>query len=486
MYFIKKITVILFILFCIAYIFSSELDFCGKTILVVLEPRLSDYSKSLVSDDFFGTFEKESVENISIITNEEAIKVLETRLDESGQSTFKAIYKITLPQDDKAKVLEAIEELKQIEGIESAEPDYIIPLDNTPNDSNYRSLWGLHGTHGIKAPQAWAIFTGLSNVRVGVMDTGIFVHEDLSSNLVTGANFDLRIPSIGARNTTDTEGHGTHVSGTIGAVGNNRIGVVGVNWNTNVVPLRISTNSTGSTQSTISQKAIQYATNTWGTSEQISILNYSYSGYGADHVILTTVNSYPGLFIWSAGNSAIDVDEQAQIRNYNTSNLIAVGSITSSGNRSSFSNYSSSGRHVHIYAPGSDIMSTVPNNKYASYSGTSMAAPHVTGVATLLLSRKPNLTARELKNLIIANADNHTISIPSGRQTVKKLNVFKAIQALGETPEPPPYDPDPDPEPEPKPPFLVLGLIFNQRSAIIIGMAILLQILIYKFYLQRL
>jgi len=424
---------ILFIIFAILLFTVGELysssrvgyDFSDDVVIVVLKPNISRPDHS-VDVSFFGSSEIKSAEHISKITSQMALSALKAR-----GSQYRAIYKITLCTHDKSKVWEMIDHLKKIEGVESVEPNYAHPIALESNDPSYSSLWGLHGTHGIQAPEAWNYTTGSHTVRVGVIDTGVASHSDLDDNVTIGWDF-FNGEII---TTDDINSHGTHVSGTIGAVGNNDEGVVGVNWNVTIVPMQSSYRADNGndyfTTDTVVY-AITWATNLWGTAERISVINYSVSGYGSTTSVRAAVNNFPGLYVWAAGNSQEDVDIYLQdFGSFNLSNILAVGAMTEYGDRSSFSNYSSSNQYVPIFAPGSAIYSTDLYNEYSLKSGTSMAAPHVAGVAALILSYNPSLTAPEVKELITSTATPLTISTPSGTlQRVNRLNVYNAFTGV--------------------------------------------------------
>jgi len=423
----KLICICLLSCFIFALHAITDHDYSDNTVLVVLKPEISQPDKSQ-PPTFFGVIDKNvTIENISLINNQKAIDAIHKR-----GSQYKAIYKITLPTYDKALIHQTIDTLKQNPQIEYVTPDYYLTTDTVPNDPEYTTQWALNGTHGIQAEQAWDIATGSQNIRVGVIDSGIATHPDLDNNVTEGFDFYYWNPL-----TTDDEiGHGTHVAGIIGAVGNNEIGIAGVNWNVTIVPLQVAISGASTSMSAI-VSAISYAANTWGTDEQISVLNHSIGGYGdfKTDPRLIAIENYPGLFIWSAGNGmmggggTVDLPENAPFWvNYNLPNIIAVGATQSDGQRSWFSNYSHSGAFVHVYAPGTDIYSTMLDNGYALDSGTSMAAPHVTGLAALLLSVNPTLTTTQLKQLIVNGGDDITISLQSGQQVVKKLNATKAVQ----------------------------------------------------------
>lgn len=248
--------------------------------------------------------------------------------------------------------------------------------------------------------------------------------------------------------TDDTHSHGTHVAGTIGAVGNNNIGVAGVNWNVSLVPLQAA-NTVNRFYASDVVKAIQWAESKWGTSEQISVLNYSVGGFGSTTSVREAIKGYHGLFVWAAGNGDKDVDTEInQNGSFDLPNLISVGALKSNGQRPDVSdwgydsdgnpqgsNYSSSGANVNIYAPGNNIYSTVLNDGYGSKSGTSMAAPHVSGVAALLLSKNSNLTPSQLKSIILKSANDVYISVKSSSgntfsQKAKKLNAYEAVNSV--------------------------------------------------------
>ena len=202
---------------------------------------------------------------------------------------------IYLKNKSKENVVNAIKILKKMQSVISAEPNYLFKPALLANDTYFASneLWGLNGEYGINAPEAWNITTGSKNVRVGILDTGIANHTDLNANLTNGWDFfnDNSITS------DDTHSHGTLVAGIIGAVGNNNLGVVGVNWNVTLVPMQAS-NQVYELADDEVIKAIQWAKNKWGTSEQIDIINFSVAGFGQRTAVLEAIRGYKGLFVW--------------------------------------------------------------------------------------------------------------------------------------------------------------------------------------------
>lgn len=309
-----------------------------------------------------------------------------------------------------------------------ATPNYVGEFGSVPNDSLYSLQWGLNGSNGIDIEPVWSYEKGSSTICVGVIDTGISQHEDLVGNLVQGYSF------VGATNDTeDVHGHGTHVAGIIGAVGNNNIGISGVAPNIDIMPLKISNTSSWETSKVIA--AINYAQSLWGGAKQVDIINFSGWNFSNDSALYSAIDNYSGLFVTIAGNDHSNIDINPNYPgSFNIDNMITVGSIDSDGDRSSFSNY---GTTVDIYAPGGSIYSTLPNNRYGYMSGTSMAAPHVTGVAALMLSSCDYITPEQLKTQLLNNADNITINIPSssgGTTTMgaKALNALAAVSTVNE------------------------------------------------------
>ena len=338
-----------------------------------------------------------------------------------GHDNFRRYIILKLSQGGKEKILEAVRTVERYPQVYHAGVPCVEDIALEPNDNFYERdyLWGLNGSNGINMPSAWNITQGSRNVRVGIIDTGIANHVDLNANLTTGWD------SFNKNNITtdDTHSHGTHVAGTIGAVGNNDEGITGINWNVTLVPLQASNaNNRFDTGDVV--EAIKWATARWGTNDQIDVINYSVSGYGRTTDVLDAIKNFPGLFVWGAGNDNENIDDFLNSASFSLPNLISVGSLDINGTKRSTSNYGKN--TVDIFAPGGNIYSTVLNNSYGYKSGTSMAAPHVTGVAALLLARYPFMTAAELKDTILSNVDKvDTLSdlcITEGR-----LNAYKAL-----------------------------------------------------------
>jgi len=311
-----------------------------------------------------------------------------------GENTLREILLVELASDTADGVLEAIEILKDHPQVAYAEPNYTVSAaDLIPNDPEYSKLWGMPK---IQAPAAWAASTGSRSVFVGVFDTGVaYNHPDLKNNVSTSLAVDYTGSSIGYN---DIDGHGTHVAGTIGAEGNNSIGVAGVNWEVTIVPIKVLDDAGDGSWAAVIQ-GILYAKD-----KNIPIINMSLGSYGYIQSAKECIDAYPGLLVAGAGNDAKNNDtEKFYPASYECENIISVASTNSSDQLSGFSNYGAA--TVDIAAPGEYIYSTVPNDQYANYSGTSMATPHVTGAAALLKAINPGLTTAQLKSKILDNAE---------------------------------------------------------------------------------
>ena len=336
-----------------------------------------------------------------------------------------------------------------------AEPNYIVHVDTTtPNDPQFNSLYGLTK---IGAPQAWDTTQGSRSVVVGIIDEGIDInHLDLQANIwtnpspgsISGISGDIHgYDFINGSGTVPAEPHATHVAGTIGAVGNNSIGVAGVNWQVSLMSLRFINDQTGSGSDADALKAYNYAKqmrDLWVSSggtkgANIRALNASYGGGGYSQASADAINALGQsgiLFVAAAGNDGRNTDVQPNYpSDYALSNVVSVAATNSGDTLASFSNFGT--RTVLLGAPGVSILSTTPNNTYSFFSGTSMATPHVTGAAALLCAANPNLSVNQLRALLSFNGD--VVSALQGQSlSGRRLNVFKSLQAMNEGDTTPP------------------------------------------------
>ena len=358
------------------------------------------------------------------------------------------------PEDTMA----AIEALKKQPDVLYAEPNYLLHLDVTPNDPRFTS-GELFGLTKIGAPTVWnTTTTGSSSVVVGVIDEGIDkLHPDLAANIWTnpaevagnGVDDDGNgfVDDVNGYNFADNTGtipaenHASHVAGTIGAVGNNGTGVVGVNWQVSLMSLRFIGGSAGSTADAI--RACNYSRqmrDLWLSSNgakgaNVRVLNNSYGGGGFTQSFLDAINGLNQsgiLFVAAAGNAPDSPEANNDLvphypSSYDAPNVIAVAATDSNDALASFSHFGATS--VQLGAPGVGILSTTVNNTYSSFNGTSMATPHVAGAAALLLAQNPNLTVQQLKSLLIFNGDPFS-SLAGKTLTGRRLNVANSSVAL--------------------------------------------------------
>jgi subtilisin family serine protease len=337
---------------------------------------------------------------------------------------------------------------------EYIEPDHIVkagavtPNSTLPNDPSFSQLWGLNNTGqsggtpdaDIDAPEAWDIQKGNPNLVIGVIDTGVdYNHQDLVGNIWTNPNEiagdgidndsngyvdDIRgwDFAYGDNDPMDVDGHGTHVSGTIAGKGNNGIGVTGVAWNAKIMPLKFL-DDTGSGYISDAIFAIDYA-----TSKGVKLTNNSWGGGGYSQSLYDAINAagqQGGLFVAAAGNDGVNADVSPMYpAGYNLANIVSVASTTRTDSLSYFSNYGLTS--VDLGAPGSDIYSTTPGNTYSTYSGTSMATPHVTGAAALLWSQNPTWTVQQIKTTLMNTGDSLS-SLAGKTVSGKRLNIYNAL-----------------------------------------------------------
>jgi subtilisin family serine protease len=399
-----------------------------------------------------GTSEKGIANALAHIGGNVQEKILTKAMQHAGNEGF---YVVHTP----FAVLEAVGKMKGVEGVEFAEPNYFYTHDAVSNDAYYvnGSLWGMYGdasplktnAFGSQAAEAWnSGKTGSSTVYVGIIDEGAnYGHPDLDANFWTnpydaagdgidndgnGYKDDVRGWDFDGNNNTTYDGtgddHGTHVSGTIGAEGGNSIGVAGVNWNVTMISAKFLGSRGGTTANAI--KAVDYFTDL-KTRHNLNIVatNNSWGGGGFSQALQDAIeraNAVGILFIAAAGNGnqggkAINIDSKPSYpASYPNTNIISVAAISSSGAIASFSNYGA--KSVDLGAPGVGVYSTLPANTYGSYSGTSMATPHVTGAAALYASIHPGSTAAQIKAAILSSVVS-TASLSGKTVTGGRLNV---------------------------------------------------------------
>jgi len=342
----------------------------------------------------------------------------------------------------------ALKEFNQSEDILYAQPNYEVrALSTFPNDTRFNELWGMHNTgqsggtaHAdIDAPEAWDITTGSGEIIVAVIDTGVdYTHPDLAANMwvnqaeyygTSGVDDDGNgyIDDIYGYDFCNNDGnpmddhyHGTHCAGTIGAIGNNGQGVAGVCWHVKVMAIKFL-NSGGSGYTDDAIASVQYSilmgaklsSNSWGGGGYSQGLKDAIDAAGAAGM----------LFVAAAGNDGGNNDTYSHYpSNYTSESLISVMATDKYDNKSSFSNYGPVS--VDIGAPGSDILSCQPGNRYQYLSGTSMATPHISGACALVWSMNPALSNTEVKDILLQTVDKTLTGkcVSEGR-----LNLYNAI-----------------------------------------------------------
>ncbi len=313
-----------------------------------------------------------------------------------------------------------------------AEPDYRVRVASVPNDALFGDQWDMHNTGqlggvadaDIDAPEAWDLSTGTGSTVVAVIDTGVdYLHPDLAPNIWTNPG---EVPGDGIDNDNngyvddvhgydffnddgdplDDHNHGTHVAGTIGARGNNSVGVAGVNWDVQIMAVKfLGADGSGSTSDAIA--AVRYAVdngaqisnNSWGGDP------YSQALYDA----IADARDQGHIFVAAAGNGnfiGLGVDNDATPfypASYDLDNIVAVAATDRNDQIAIFSNFGSTS--VDVGAPGVDILSTLPGGGYGNSSGTSMAAPHVAGALSLVRDFDPSLTPQQIVDRVLLSAD---------------------------------------------------------------------------------
>ncbi len=367
----------------------------------------------------------------------------------------------------------AVKVLETRDDVVYAEPNFIRHAEAVPNDTRYPDLWAMKNTPqtsgGISAEAAWNTTTGSHSVVVGVIDSGIDTgHADLKDNIFIN-------PGEIAGNSVDDDGngfiddvsgwdfvgndktvfdnanddaHGTHVAGTIGARGNNSLGVAGVNWDVQLMPLK-ALGPNGASDSNLIE-AYQYARALRQHGVNLRVLNNSYGGKGFSQSLrdaINELNSAGILFVAAAGNDNTNNDFVPEYpASFELPNIISVAaSDRFNFLATGFSNFGK--QSVHLAAPGNEILSTTPRgytggglvaadtepdgSTYSIFSGTSMAAPHVTGAAALACAANPNISLPQLRAAVLFSGD-ESGNFGGATITSRRLNVNKTLQAAQE------------------------------------------------------
>jgi thermitase len=338
-------------------------------------------------------------------TSSAAIQSLHAKMGAKVSKTSKAGFQVVKFSGTSVEAM--LQKYKKLPNVEYAEPNYYYHAFWTPNDPAFATQqWG---PQKIQAPAAWDVTRGSSSVRVAVVDTGVQAnHPDLAGKVVNGWDF---VENDGTPQ--DANGHGTHVAGIAAAVTNNGVGIAGVAPNVQILAVRVlDANGSGTLDAVAA--GIQYAADNGA-----KVINLSLGGSVGSTTLQNAVNyawNKGVVVVAAAGNSGSSAPSYPA---YYT-NAIAVASTTSSDTKSSFSNW---GSWVDVAAPGSSIYSTYAGSTYATLSGTSMATPHVAGLAGLLASQ--GRTASQIRAAIQNTAD--PISGTGTYWTYGRINAYRAV-----------------------------------------------------------
>ena len=373
---------------------------------------------------------------------------------------------VDLPRD--LTVNEAVRTYENSPDVAYAEPNFKLQPAAVPNDPQFNNLWGLNNTGqtggtadaDIDAPEAWNTTTGSQGTVVAVIDEGVDVnHPDLRDNIwtntgeVAGNNldddgngyiddvngFDFANDDASVYDpdpiTGDGDEHGTHVAGTIAATGNNGVGITGVNWQAQVASLKFLSANGGFTSDAV--EAINYA-----VAEGIDISNNSWGGGGRSQALedaIRRADTAGHIFIAAAGNGGADgIGDNNDTTpnypsNYEVPNVVSVAATDDTDTLASFSNFGAT--TVDLAAPGVSILSTLPGNTYGRFSGTSMATPHVAGVAALIKSQEPGLDDAQIKAQLLQYADEKG-TLQGRVATNGRLNALRSVTENADTTKP--------------------------------------------------
>ena len=380
---------------------------------------------------------------------------------------FIAPFELRVPTS--VPVLSIARRLRLNKAVAYAEPNYLESGDAAPNDESFPLQWGssntgqaiptqsaeevlgapVNGTVGAddKALKAWKVTTGSPSIVIGEVDTGIaLTHPDLAANIWSNPGnvfkaqkcaagthgFNVLSKNCNPEDEDETyNGHGTHVAGIMGGVGNNGIGVAGMNWQTTILPVKWMHNAAGGETSALIE-ALQFEVLAKQEGVNVRVVNDSDSFFGTtksealeNEIEVLGANNI--LFVTSAGNTGNNNDEVAVQRypcSYDKPNEICV---TASNNKDELPSWANTGSHtVQLAAPGVSIFSTFRGNTYGYLSGGSMASPQVAGAAALILSVAPSLTVEQLKSDILKNVD-ELPSLKGKLITGGRLDVCKAL-----------------------------------------------------------
>lgn len=379
----------------------------------------------------------------------EAIDEISARFNDRVQDEIEAVPGLTMIDDpDNADAAAIATQYQALPEVEYAEPNYEISLDQAVNDQKqvgvndprFHEQWSLAT---ISAPQAWAETKGSDAIVIAVLDSGVeYTHADLVNNIWTRPagmtpyqDRDLgTVDDVHGYNAVtndgepmDDNGHGTNCAGIIGAECGNNLGVCGVNWKTQIMPLKFM-NAGGFGALSDAVEAINYAIDRKRAGVNIRIINASWGLAQHSRALEDVIRkAYEAgiLFVAASGSTSANNDTTPHYpAGYNIGNIISVAAVDKSDALAQFSNYGV--KSVNVAAPGKDILTTALGNDYEQRSGTSMAAPVVAGVAALALSAHRNLSVDQLRALLLESVDKRP-GLQDKVSTGGRINAAKAV-----------------------------------------------------------
>jgi subtilisin family serine protease len=390
--------------------------------------------------------------------SDEAIEALTARLHDRVEDRIENAGGVEAIDDlDNADAASIVAEYSKLPEVEYAEPNFEINLEESegplvpvlPHDPQFGDQWALSnsgqkgGTKGadISATLAWATTTGTDKLVVAVLDTGVdYTHEDLAANMWARPDSlaPYHVAELGtiddlngfnavdnASDPMDDNGHGTHCAGIIGAEGENDLGIAGVNWKVQIMPLKfMGAGGSGTTKDAI--EAINYVIDRKKAGVNVSASWGSTQRSRSLEAVIRKAYENDILFVAAAGNSSVDNDRTPHFpSSYDVPNVISVAALDRHDQLASFSNYGV--KSVAIAAPGVDILSTWLGNEYEEKSGTSMATPVVSGVAALVLAENPRMSVDDLRKKLLASTD-PIVALKGKTVTGGRINAAKAME----------------------------------------------------------
>jgi thermitase len=438
----------------------------------VAPPRARVAEPPRVLDDLRG--DAEVLVRFRAGVSEERVQAIAARLHDRVEDEIESVDGLAAIDDlDGEQAEEVASEYAALPEVEYAEPNYEINLSDPtdvdysrpfssfvskdegdgPNDPLLAEQWGLINTGqregkagaDVSAGDAWEKTHGSRKVVVAVLDSGVdYTHPDLAGNMWHRPDDvemyrDSQLGVIDdyngfsavdrSRDPMDENGHGTHCAGIVGAEGDNNLGIAGVNWQVEIMPLKfMGRGGFGTTKDAI--EAINYVIDRKKAGVNVRVISASWGSRQKSKAledVIRKAGEADILFVAAAGNDHMDADQTPHYpSNYKLPNVIAVAALDRKDQLASFSNYGA--KSVHLAAPGREILSTWLGGAYEEHSGTSMATPFVAGVAGLVLSVEPNLSVKELRERLFDSVDK-TDALKGKVVTGGRLNAARAVGA---------------------------------------------------------